>query len=444
MAVAARPQTVDRFTVAPGGALRGRVTVPGDKSISHRAAILAALAVGPSTLDGCLEADDTLATLAALRALGVGAARLAPSRWRIDGLGQAELRAPSATLELGNSGTALRLLMGALAGAPLIATLDGDAALRGRPMERVAVPLRAMGAELGTREGGAPVVVRGRPPLRGLDWTPEVPSAQVKSAILLAGLAAEGEVVVHEPVPTRDHTERLLGAFGVDCRRDGERVRLGARRRPQPAEVAIPGDLSSAAFLLIGAALAPGSDLTVEGVGLNPTRTGFLEVLRLMGADLTIEPAGMLGAEPVGAVRVRGSELAGIELGGTLAANAIDELPMLMVAAACARGTTRLRDATELAHKESDRLATTAAGLAALGIAVERHVDGLTVVGGRPRGGTVDAVGDHRLAMAFAMAALGAAGPVEVQGAAQVATSFPGFVALAQRCGLRIAAPVAA
>jgi 3-phosphoshikimate 1-carboxyvinyltransferase len=434
----------DRLTIAPGGALGGRVAVPGDKSLSHRAAIIAALAPGASTLDGFLEADDTLATLGALRALGVGCARLAPARWRIDGVGQGELRAPARALDLGNAGTGLRLLAGALAGAPLVATLDGDASLRRRPMARIAAPLRAMGAEVTLADGRAPLTVRGRSSLAGIDWLPEAPSAQVKSAVLLAGLAADGEVVVREPVPTRDHTERLLGAFGVDCARDGEGVRLGARRAPHPAAIAIPGDISSAASLLIGAGLVPGAELTVEGVGLNPTRTAYLELLRALGASVEVAERSLLGAEPVGAVRVRGAPLAAIEIGPAQASAAIDELPMLMVAAACARGTTRLRGAAELAHKESDRLATTAAGLAALGIAVERHPDGLTVHGGRLRGGRVDAAGDHRIAMAFAMAALVADGPVVIDGAAQVATSFPGFAELAQRCGLRIAPPEAA
>jgi 3-phosphoshikimate 1-carboxyvinyltransferase len=439
-----RPATPDRFTVAPGGALRGRSGVPGDKSISHRAAILAALSEGDSRIDNFLEADDCLATLDALRQLGVASERLAPGEWRISGVGQAALRAPAAALDLRNSGTALRLLLGALAGAPIEVMLTGDASLVRRPMERVAAPLRAMGAEVSTTAGTPPVRLRGARPLRGVDWTPEVASAQVKSAILLAGLASEEEVVVREPHPTRDHTERLCAAFDVDCLVEEGRVRLGARRRPRPATIAIPGDLSAAAALIVGAAMTPGSDLTIEGVGLNPTRCGVLDALRQMGAEIDSNVVGDCGAEPWGTLRVRGAQLEAIELGGALVANAIDELPLLMIAAASARGLTRLRDAAELSRKESDRLATTAAGLAALGIAVDRHADGLSVTGGQLRGGTVAAAGDHRIAMAFAIAALRASGPVEVHGAAGIATSFPGFHETARHCGLRLAPEAAA
>lgn len=444
MRPAARSGSVDRFTVAPGGVLAGRTGVPGDKSISHRAAILAALAVGDSRLQNFLEADDCLATLDALRALGVVCERQAPGEWRIAGVGQAALRTPAAALDLRNSGTSLRLLLGALAGAPIQATLSGDASLSRRPMERVAAPLRAMGAAVTTTAGTPPVTLRGRRPLRGVDWTSEVPSAQVKSAILLAGLASEEEVVVRESHPTRDHTERLCAAFDIDCIVADGRVRLGARRTPRPATVSIPGDLSAAAALIVGAAMTPGSDLTIEGVGLNPTRCGVLDALRQMGAEIDSHVVGDCGAEPWGTVRVRGAQLRAIEIGGALVANAIDELPLLMIAAACARGVTTLRDAAELSRKESDRLATTAAGLAALGIAVERRADGLSVTGGQLRGGSVAAAGDHRIAMAFAMAALRASGAVEVHGAAGIATSFPGFHATARHCGLRLAAEAAA
>ena len=267
-----RPGAPDRFTVAPGGVLAGRTGVPGDKSISHRAAILAALAVGDSRVENFLEADDCLATLDALRQVGVISERLAPGEWRIVGVGQAALRAPAAALDLRNSGTGLRLLMGALAGAPLQATLRGDASLSLRPMERVAAPLRAMGAGITTTDGMPPVTLRGARPLRGIDWTCEVPSAQVKSAILLAGLASGEEVVVREAHPTRDHTERLCAAFDIDCIVDDGRVRLGARRTPRPATIQVPGDISAAAALIVGAAMSPGSDLTIESVGLNPTR----------------------------------------------------------------------------------------------------------------------------------------------------------------------------
>ncbi len=439
-----RQAAPDRFTVAPGGVLHGRTGVPGDKSISHRAAILAALSVGDSRLENFLEADDCLATLDALRALGVACERLAPGEWRIAGVGQAALRTPASALDLRNSGTGLRLLMGALSGAPIEATLTGDPSLLRRPMERVAAPLRAMGVTITTAGGTPPVTLRGARPLRGIDWTPDVPSAQVKSAILLAGLASEEEVAVREVQPTRDHTERLCAAFDVDCIVEEGRVRLGARRTPKPATISIPGDISSAAALIVGAAMTPGSDLTVEGVGLNPTRMGVLDALRQMGAEVETSVVGNCGAEPWGTVRVRGAQLSAIDLAGALVANAIDELPLLMLAAASARGVSRLRDAAELSRKESDRLATTAAGLAALGIAVERHADGMSVSGGQLRAGSVDAHGDHRIAMAFAMAALRATGSIEIRGAAGIVTSFPSFHATARHCGLRLAAEAAA
>jgi len=437
--VAAAPAVIE---VAPGGALRGRVLVPGDKSISHRAAILAALAAGTSRIHGALDSDDCRATLAALAACGIRHALRPDGVLEVEGGGW---RAPTGVLDLGNSGTGLRLLAGALASRPFAATLVGDASLSRRPMERIAAPLRAMGAEVECTVGTPPLRVHGRARLRGIAWRPEVASAQVKSAILIAGLAAEGEVAVFEPVATRDHTERLLRAFGAGCTRDGEWVRLGERRALQATQIAVPGDLSSAAPFIVGAAMTPGSELVVEGVGLNPTRCGVLEALAAMGADLEVtRDPGADAFEPVGRVVVRGRELVACDIGGALAANAIDELPLLMVAAAGARGTTRLRDASELRHKESDRLAVLAAGLAALGVRVELAADGLDVHGGRLRGGAVDAAEDHRLAMAFAIAALRAERPVTVHGAATIPTSFPSFLRAARDAGLRLSVEVAA
>jgi 3-phosphoshikimate 1-carboxyvinyltransferase len=441
------PTAPATLTVAPGGALVGRGVVPGDKSISQRAALLGALADGETRIAGFLRAADPLALLGALAACGVA------HRFEVGAAGEPELvvrgrarwQAPAAALALGNSGTALRLLAGAIAGQPFAATLTGDASLSLRPMERIAAPLRAMGATVTTADGTPPVTVRGARPLRGIHWTPEVASAQVKSAILIAGLAAEGEVAVREPVPTRDHTERLLGAFGVACARDGDRVRLGAARRLVPTRIAVPGDLSSAAFLIVGAAMTPGSDLVVEGVGLNPTRCAVLEVLRAMGADLAVETTSAADAvEPVGRIAVRGRVLTATAIEGRLALQAMDELPMLMVAAATARGTTRLAGAAELRHKESDRLANTAAGLAALGAAVALRDDGMEVEGGALDGGRIDAHDDHRLAMAFAMAALRARRPIVVTRAAAIATSFPGFHPLARGLGLDLALETAA
>lgn len=432
----------DVLVVAPGGALGGRVVVPGDKSISHRAAILAALADGTSKIDGFLDSHDCRATLAALAACGVRHSTRADGALEIVGGGWV---APTRPLDLGNSGTGLRLLAGALASLPIDATLFGDASLSRRPMERIAMPLRAMGATVETTSGTPPLRIRGSRPLRGIEWRPEVASAQVKSAILIAGLAADGPVAVHQPVPTRDHTERLLRAFGAECTTAAGWVRLGAQRALRATRIVVPGDLSSAAPFIVGAAMTPGSSLVIEGVGLNPTRSGLLEVLRAMGADLEvlIDPADA-NAEPQGRVVVRGRQLVATDIGGTLAANAIDELPLLLIAAASARGVTRLSAAHELRHKESDRLAVTAAGLVALGIRVEVVADGLTVHGGRIAGGTVDAANDHRMAMAFAIAALRAERPITVVGAGAVPTSFPDFLHLARAAGLGLPGEVAA
>lgn len=434
--------TPDRFTVAPGGALTGEVRVPGDKSVSHRAVMFAALADGACRIEGCLLGEDVRATIAAFRALGAEL-RVAPEG-RIDarGVGIDGLRSPGAPLDLGNSGTSMRLITGILAGAGVDATLTGDASLSRRPMRRVTEPLARMGANVATAPDGTPPIVVGRAPdgLAGIDYALPVASAQVKSALLLAGLYARGRTTVREPAPTRDHTERMLETFGVSVERDGAAIAIAGGQRLTAADVAVPADVSSAAFFLVGAAVASGSRLELPGVGVNPTRTGVLDILEAMGARIERRAPRACGAEPVSDLAVSAAPLRGIEIPAALVPLAIDEFPALFVAAACAEGTTVLRGAEELRHKESDRIAVMADGLGALGVDHEVLVDGIVIRGGPIEGGTVDARGDHRVAMAFAMAALRARGPVTVTNAAAVATSFPGFHDTARAAGLAVSA----
>ncbi len=431
-----------RFAVTPGGALTGRVRVPGDKSVSHRFVMLGSLADGVSDAQGFLEGEDALATVAAFRAMGVRIEGPDRGSLRIHGVGLHGLRAPRGDLDMGNSGTAMRLLCGVLAAQRFASRLVGDSSLMRRPMRRVTEPLSRMGARIGTAEGGTPplAVQPADGPLAGIDYAMPVASAQVKSALLLAGLYAGGPTTVHEPAPTRDHTERMLASFGQPVAAGAGRVRLEPVGALRARSVAVPADISSAAFFLVGACIAPGSSLLLEGVGVNPTRTGVLDVLRLMGADVTLRDERLQGGEPVADIAIGHAPLRGVEIPPEVVPRAIDELPALMVAAACADGVTELRGAAELRVKESDRIAAVAAGLRALGIAVEEREDGMRVEGGRVSGGTVDSLGDHRIAMAFAMAGLAAAGPVEVLDCANVNTSFPGFVSLARSAGLRVEA----
>lgn len=432
----------ERFVVEPGGALRGEVAVPGDKSVSHRAVMFGALADGETRVSGCLLGEDVRATIAAFRALGVRIEVDARGGLEVRGVGVDGLRAPPAPLDLGNSGTSMRLITGILAGAGVPATLTGDASLSRRPMRRVTEPLALMGAVVGTAPDGTPPVVTGPAPggLAGIDYTLPVASAQVKSALLLAGLYARGRTTVREGVPTRDHTERMLETFGVAVQRSPGVAAIEGGQRLAAADVTVPADISSAAFFLVGAAIAPGSQLTLPGVGVNPTRTGVLDILRAMGAGIAVTAERQCGAEPVADLGIGAARLRGIEIPPALVPLAIDEFPAIFVAAACADGTTVLRGAEELRHKESDRIAVMADGLAALGVVHEVLDDGIAITGGPIGGGTVDARGDHRVAMAFAMAALRARGPVTVLNAAAVATSFPGFHAAARGAGLGIGA----
>ncbi|HYW04684.1 MAG TPA: 3-phosphoshikimate 1-carboxyvinyltransferase [Gammaproteobacteria bacterium] len=427
------------YVVEPGGTVGGSVAVPGDKSISHRAVMLGALAEGTTTVSGFLEGGDCLATRDAFRAMGVRIEHPAPGRLELRGVGLHGLRPPGRPLDLGNSGTSMRLLAGLLAAQRFDSVLTGDASLSRRPMRRVIEPLRRMGAHIDAGpEGTAPLRITGGRHLHGVDYVMPVASAQVKSALLLAGLYAEGETRVREPGMSRDHTERMLEAFGADLVRDADGVCLRPGRVLAGRQIAVPGDISSAAFLFVAAAIAPGSDLTVRRVGINPTRTGVLDVLREMGADIAVAPATDAGGEPVADIRIRHRPLRGVRIRAEVVPRAIDEFPALFVAAACAEGETRLTGARELRVKESDRIQVMAEGLAALGIDAHPLEDGILIRGGGLGGGVVDSGGDHRVAMAFAVAALRADGPVEVRDCANVGTSFPGFVSLLASCGLRI------
>lgn len=418
--------------IGPASRIDATVTVPGDKSISHRAVLLGALARGRSYIGNCSPAADVESTVRCLRDCGGYVRSFGNGRVSLDGSGAGlSLRTPEAPLDCGNSGTTMRLLAGVLAGHDLSATLDGDDSLRRRPMRRVAEPLRAMGAAVQTSaDGTAPLTVLGKRPLRALEWASPVASAQVKSAILLAALTADGDTTVREPHATRDHTERLLRMCGVAVRAD-ERCVTVTPGDPEPFGLRVPGDISSAAFFISAAASRPGWRMRCEAVGLNPTRTGIVDALRAMGADVVVEegaPAG--GAEPQGAIEVRGTPLHGTVIAGELTVRCIDELPVLAVLATQAEGITEIRDAAELRAKESDRIAGVAAGLRALGARCEETADGLVISGPSPlRAASLDAQGDHRLAMAWAVAALlvGDDGAAEIAGAECAAVSYPGF-----------------
>lgn len=430
-----------RFSIAPGGALHGSTAVPGDKSISHRALILGAIADGETRVEGFLDAEDTLATLGAIRALGVRVEGSGTSL-RIHGVGRDGLRRPAAPLDFGNSGTGMRLAAGLLAGQDFSSRLVGDASLSRRPMARIRDPLLQMGARIRTGAGGVPPleVGGGGTVLRGIDYAMPVASAQVKSCLLIAGLYARGTTRVREPAPSRDHTERMLATFGCPVERSGRSVTLTGGGVLRARSIRVPGDLSSAAFLTVGALIAPGSVLRLEGVGMNPTRTGVIDILRAMGGCIEIcaTPGGISTEEPTADLELRSSELRGIDIAPEQVPLAIDEFPVLCVAAACARGVTRVRGAAELRVKESDRLEAMAEGLRALGVRVRSVSDGMDIYGGELSGGTVNSHGDHRVAMAFAMAGLRARDRVRVEDCRNVDTSFPGFVDVAAALGLRI------
>lgn len=398
--------------------------------------MLAALAEGTSHIEGFLEGEDTRATAAIFSRMGVSIEAPSDSRRVVHGVGLYGLRAPDGVLDCGNAGTGMRLLAGLLAGQAFDCELVGDASLSKRPMRRVIEPLTRMGARIDSGEGGLPPLrIAGGAALAGIDLTLQVASAQVKSALLLAGLYADGETVVREPHPTRDYTERMLRAFGVDIDFSPGLVRLRGGQRLRATDIAVPADFSSAAFFLVAASVVPGSHLRLRAVGLNPRRTGLLVALRAMGADIVAENQAEQGGEVVADLVVRHAPLVGIDVPEEIVSDMIDEFPALMVAAACANGATVVRGAGELRVKESDRLAAMSTGLRALGIQVQETADGATIHGGPIGSGHVESLGDHRIAMAFAVAAQRAGGPVRVMETSNVATSFPDFVALAQRAG---------
>ncbi len=432
--------TQARLQVAPGVSLSGTLRLPGDKSITHRALICAALAGGESVIRGALDAADTRATARALGDLGARIDWQPDNTVRVTGTG-GRFTTSGISLDLGNSGTGLRLLTGALAGYGIAATLSGDASLQRRPMQRIIEPLEAMGAHIESREGRAPLVLRPGAPLHGVRYRLPMGSAQVKSAVLLAGLDAAGTTTVQDPFRTRDHTERMLPLFGVHVDREDTVVTVHPGEL-KGAEVDVPGDISSAAFLIAAALLSPDSDIVLEHVGTNPTRTGLVDVLKRMGADIELHNERLAGGEPVADLRVKGGPLSGTRVDPSEIPGMIDELPILMVLAAVASGPTVIEGADELRHKESDRIATMQAGLAGLGVdlrddAGTLHLEG----GGLKSGGHLEGAGDHRVAMALGIAGLAAPAPVTVDGAEWIATSFPDFPALLQTAGAKVVYP---
>ncbi len=427
-----------RFVCKPGDKIGGEFRVPGDKSISHRSIMLASIADGTSHISGFLQGEDSLNTMRAFQQMGVPIERN-QGEVTVSGVGLHGLQAPATDLDMGNSGTAMRLLLGLLAGQDFDARLIGDSSLSSRPMLRVIQPLQQMGAIIESADGGrAPLLVRGRQALEAIDYQMPVASAQVKSCLLLAGLYAQGETIVHEPAPTRDHSERMLRGFGCEVASSDGEIRLRGNQALTACDIDVPADISSAAFFMVAGSIASDSDITLQHVGINPTRTGVIGILELMGADIEILNRQEIGGEPVADIRVRSAPLSGIEIPGHLVPLAIDEFPVLFVAAACAVGETRLSGAEELRVKESDRIQVMADGLTRLGIETEVKPDGIIIQGGELGGGEVDSHGDHRIAMAFSVASLAASRDICIRDCANVNTSFPGFAELAQRAGIRI------
>lgn len=428
------------FHLLPATHAQGRIVVPGDKSISHRAVMFGALARGTTRVSGFLPGADTLATAQILRDLGVAIDRRGETDLVIEGVGLHGLRGAARPLDCGNAGTAMRLLAGLLAGQRFASTLIGDESLSRRPMRRVMDPLRLMGARISSTEAGtAPLLIEPSDGLHGIAYTCPVASAQIKSCVLLAGLYASGETAVTEPAATRDYTERMLAALGADVSVDGLTVRLLPGRELKAQPIAVPGDFSSAAFFLVAGAIARSGELLIGNVGLNPRRTGLLDTLRDMGADIEILDRRDIAGEPVGDLRVRPSSLRAVEVPLARVPDMIDEFPAFAIAAACAQGTSRVRGAHELRVKESDRIAAMARGLTEIGVAVEEFEDGMAIEGRQQLGGgRIDSRGDHRIAMSFAVASLRARAAIRIDDCANVDTSFPGFAALASGIGLDI------
>ena len=427
-----------QFSVTPSAVSDASVSVPGDKSISHRALMLGSIAAGETHISGFLAGEDCLATLRAMAAMGIDIEQPTPTELIVHGNGMRGLKAPAKALDLGNSGTAMRLMAGLLSAQRFSSELTGDASLTSRPMQRVIAPLTAMGATINSDNGRPPLIVKGQAKLQAIDYAMPVASAQVKSAVLLAGLYAEGTTRVTEPAVTRDHTERMLESMGVEVETIGRSISVAGGQALQGCRVQVPGDLSSAAFVILAALLSENAEVVIENVGVNPTRTGVIDILQSMGADISFENPRLLGHEPAADIRVRASSLRGGPVDPGLVSLAIDEFPVLFVAAAAASGKTVFSGIGELRVKESDRIGAMATGLRALGIEVEESDDGAVVHGAALQGGAVDSCGDHRIAMAFAVAATVAAGPVIVRDVAAVDTSFPGFAGCMASLGVHI------
>lgn len=428
-----------RFVSKPVSTLAGEFRVAGDKSISHRSIMLGSLAEGTTRVTGFLEGEDALATLAAFRHMGVSISDPENGALEIEGVGMHGLQKPEMALDVGNSGTSMRLLSGLLSGQKFDTTLIGDESLSKRPMSRVAAPLSLMGGQVHTAElGRPPLQIKGDKFLVGIEYPMPMASAQVKSSLLLAGLYAKGETAVIEPAPTRDHTERMLRAFGYQVKTDGSRISLQGGGALKACNLDVPGDISSATFFMVAACIAEDAELVLRHVGINPTRDGVIRILKLMGADISLENECSAGGEPVADIRIRSSKLKGIQIPKDQVPLAIDEFPALFIAASCAEGVTLLTGAEELRVKESDRIQVMADGLKAVGIKHSVKPDGIEIHGGQIKSGTVDSHGDHRIAMAFAVAGIRSRGAIEIKDCANVATSFPNFVELADACGMDI------
>ncbi len=428
-----------QFIVQPSRSLQGTLRVPGDKSISHRAIMLGALAEGTTQISSFLEGEDTLATLAAFRTMGVSITGPHQGQVTLHGVGLHGLQAPATPLYLGNSGTSMRLLAGLMSGQSFSVEMTGDNSLSRRPMRRVTEPLITMGARIETTSlGTPPLKITGGQSLQGIDYTMPVASAQVKSSLLLAGLYAKGETCVTEPAPTRDHTERMLRGFGYPVKREQQRVCIPGGGLLQATSIEVPADISSAAFFMVGASIAKDSELLLKHVGINPTRIGIITILRQMGANIRLQNEREVGGEPVADILVSASPLQGIHIPPEQVPLAIDEFPALFIAAAAAQGETVLTGAEELRVKESDRIQVMAEGLQTLGIDAQPTADGMVIQGGQIQGGVVNSHGDHRVAMAFTIASLRAREPIIIEDCANVATSFPNFVPLAKGAGINV------
>jgi len=426
------------FISSPVTSLQGDITVPGDKSISHRAIMLGAIAKGTTTITGFLEGEDCLATLNAFKSMGVAIEGPVDQRVVIHGVGKHGLQKPKQIIDCGNSGTTMRLMAGLLAAQSFDSELTGDSSLLKRPMERVSRPLNQMGAEVVTTDGRAPLHIRGGQTLHGIVYEMPHASAQVKSCVLLAGMYAKGETRVIEQSITRDHTERMLIAFSYPLNKIDDAIVINAANECQGTDIIVPGDISSAAFFLVAATLIPGSDLILRNIGINPTRTGILQILQQMGANISIINKKICGEELVADLHVKHAALEGIDIPPSMVPLAIDEFPILFIAASCAKGITTIHGAGELRSKESDRIAAMVEGLQQLGIETEAFEDGACIHGGVLKGGVVDSQHDHRIAMAFAIAGGLAKAPITILNCANVATSFPTFVATANQIHLAI------